>query len=53
MVTRRAFLRRGMSGAAIGGNVFFANQDNWALPAAENCLLDAETCAAQVPAVRM
>ena len=24
------------------GKIFFVNQDNWALPAVENCLLDAE-----------
>jgi len=27
----------------IGNNVFFANQDNWALPAVENSLLDAKS----------
>ncbi len=26
----------------IDGRIFFVNQDNWALPAVENCLLDAE-----------
>ena len=34
----------------IDGRIFFVNQDNWALPAVENCLLDAETYAAQVSA---
>ncbi len=32
------------------GKVYFVNQDNWALPAVENCLLDAEIYAAQVRA---
>jgi len=26
----------------IGNNLYFANQDNWALPAVENSLLDAK-----------
>ena len=26
----------------IDDRVFFVNQDNWALPAVENCMLDAE-----------
>lgn len=35
---------------AYEGRVYFVNQDNWALPAVENCLLDAEIYAAQVRA---
>lgn len=30
------------------GKIFFVNQDNWALPAVENCLLDAEIFVPQV-----
>ncbi|MHC4608938.1 MAG: NAD(P)-binding protein [Planctomycetota bacterium] len=32
------------------GRIFFANQDNWALPAVENCLLDAEIFVPQIAA---
>lgn len=32
------------------GKVFFVQQDNWALPAVENCLLDAEHFAPQIAA---
>ncbi len=32
----------------IDGKIFFVNQDNWALPAVENCLLDAEIFAPQI-----
>ena len=31
-----------MAARPIGNNVYFANQDNWALPAVENSLLDAK-----------
>ena len=34
----------------IAERIFFVNQDNWALPAVENCLLDAERVAAEVVA---
>ncbi|MFQ5413496.1 MAG: NAD(P)-binding protein [Phycisphaerae bacterium] len=30
------------------GKVFFVNEDNWALPAVENCLLDAEIMVPQI-----
>lgn len=33
-----------------GDRIFFANQDNWALPAVENSLLDANTVANQIRA---
>jgi hypothetical protein len=32
----------------IEGRIFFVNQDNWALPAVENCLLDAEIFVPQI-----
>ncbi len=32
------------------GRVFYVNQDNWALPAVENCLLDAEIFTPQIAA---
>ena len=31
-----------MAAAPIGNNLYFVNQDNWALPAVENSLLDAK-----------
>jgi hypothetical protein len=34
----------------LDGNVHFVNQDNWALPAVENSLLDAQTVAARIDA---
>ncbi|RIK64188.1 MAG: hypothetical protein DCC65_14860 [Planctomycetota bacterium] len=34
----------------IGDRIFFANQDNWALPAVENSLLDADRVARQISA---
>ena len=30
--------------------IYFVNQDNWALPAVENCLLDAEIYVPQIEA---
>jgi hypothetical protein len=32
----------------IGGNIHFVNQDNWALPAVENSLLDAQRVAESI-----
>jgi hypothetical protein len=34
----------------IADRSFFVNQDNWALPAVENCLLDAEFYLPQIRA---
>lgn len=34
--------------STLGGNIHFVNQDNWALPAVENSLLDARTVASVV-----
>jgi len=34
----------------IAERIYFVNQDNWALPAVENCLLDAEIYAPQITA---
>jgi len=45
-VARPGFISNGTVETAhrpIGDNLFFANQDNWALPAVENSLLDAKT----------
>lgn len=52
-VARPGFIADGWADkirAPLGGNIHFVNQDNWALPAVENSLLDAATTAAEIGA---
>jgi hypothetical protein len=50
-IARPGFIASGAAAAVrrpLEGRVFFVEQDNWALPAVENCLLDAAHFAPQV-----
>ncbi len=50
-IARRGFILEGDADAMrrpIGGRIHFVNQDNWALPAVENSVLDAQATAAMI-----
>ncbi|MBI1852809.1 MAG: FAD-dependent oxidoreductase [Planctomycetes bacterium] len=52
-ISEPGFIARGSADLvrqAIDGTIFFVNQDNWALPAVENSLLDAQFYAPQIEA---
>lgn len=52
-IARPGFIAEGFAEAArrpIADRIFFAEQDNWALPAVETCLLEAEAVAALIGA---
>lgn len=50
-ISEPGFIAGGFADAVrrpIDGTIFFVNQDNWALPAVENSLLDAQFFAPQI-----
>ena len=52
-IARPGFIADGLAGLArrpIAETIYFVEQDNWALPAVETCLLEAETYSAEVAA---